>query len=221
MAPRGVSIHASRVQRDPTSTPAVFAESPHVDAATEQLAKLALKAIVFAYTSSSYVLGADADDSTRARLETRAGGTPVVMTCPAAADALHVLAANRVALVSPPWFSEEVSSKGGDYFRARGFDVVLCERLTPTRSFTEVPRKEVEVPPEDVFEWVRTHTPKGAQAVFIGGNGLRAVGAIRALEAALRRPVLTANQVAFWAALRAAKVRPTIANYGGIFRKSS
>jgi maleate isomerase len=99
--------------------------------------------------------------------------------------------------------------------------VVLCERLTPTRSFTEVPRKEVEVPPEDVFEWVRTHTPKGAQAVFIGGNGLRAVGAIRALEAALRRPVLTANQVVLWAALRAAKVRADIADYGGIFRKSS
>lgn len=221
MAPRGVSIHASRVQRDPTSTPAAFAESPHVDTATEQLAKLALKAIVFAYTSSSYVLDAQAEDSTRARLEARAGGIPVVMTCPAATRALHALAVKRVALVNPPWFSEEVSAKGGDYFRARGFDVVLCERLTPTRSFTEVPHKEVEVPPADVFEWVRTHTPTGAQAVLIGGNGLRAVGAIRALEATLRRPVLTANQVAFWAALRTAKVRADIADYGRIFQRDS
>ena len=43
--------------------------------------------------------------------------------------------------------------------------------------------------------------PERAEAVFIGGNGLRAVGVIKALEEALNRPVLTANQVAFWQAL--------------------
>jgi maleate isomerase len=195
------------------STPAAFAEPPNVDVATEQLAEVAPKAIVFAFTSSSYVLGANADDSTRARLEARAGGIPVVMTCPAATDALRALAVKRVALVNPPWFKEDVSAKGGDYFRAQGFDVVLCERLAPTRLL------QTEVRPEEVFEWVRTHTPAEAQAVLIGGNGLRAVGAIRALETTLRKPVLTANQVAFWAALRAAKVRATIADYGGIFQK--
>jgi maleate cis-trans isomerase len=66
--------------------------------------------------------------------------------------------------------------------------VVLCARLTPGRSFTEVD-------PAEVYEWVRTKTPPQADAVFIGGNGLRTVGAIHALETVLRRPVLTANQV--------------------------
>ena len=49
-------------------------------------------------------------------------------------------------------------------------------------------------PPDiPVYEPVHVNTPPEAQAVFIGASGLRAVGAIRALEAMLRRPVLTAN----------------------------
>ncbi len=208
MAPQGVSIHASRVRRN--RTPGAFAEPPHVDAAVEQLADLAPDAIVFAYTGSSYALGVQADSSTRARLEERVRGIPVVLTCPAAVDALRVLGTKRIALVHPPWFSEEVNAQGMEYFRAQGFEVVLCARLTPARSFTEVR-------PAEVYEWVRANTPHEAQAVFIGGNGLRAVGAIRALETTLRRPVLTANQVALWAALRVAKVGTRITNYGGIF----
>jgi hypothetical protein len=37
------------------------------------------------------------------------------------------------------------------------------------------------------------------------------------LEADLRRPVLTANQVLLWGALRAADARPRIDHYGRIF----
>jgi len=68
-----------------------------------------------------------------------------------------------------------------------------------------------------VYEWVRAKTPSQAQAVFIGGNGLRAVGAIRALEETVRRPVITANQVLLWAALRAARLRTDITGYGRLF----
>jgi maleate isomerase len=94
------------------------------------------------------------------------------------------------------------------------FEIVLCARITPARSFTEVR-------PAEIYECVRANTPRQAEAVFIGGNGLRAVGVIRALETALRRPVLTANQVALWKALRVAKVSANINEYGRIFRTSS
>ena len=53
--------------------------------------------------------------------------------------------------------------------------------------------------------------------MFIGGNGFRAVGIIKALEDALARPVLTANQVAFWHALRLSGARAEIVDYGQIF----
>jgi len=33
--------------------------------------------------------------------------------------------------------------------------------------------------PARIYEWVRSHVPSSAQAVFIGGNALRAIGATR------------------------------------------
>src|SRR6266567_6618839 len=77
MAPQGVSIHASRVPWNREAK--AFAEPPHVDSAAEQLAGLTPRVILYAFTSSSYVLGADADDRLRARLEKRARGIPVVL----------------------------------------------------------------------------------------------------------------------------------------------
>ena len=90
------------------------------------------------------------------------------------------------------------------------FDVVRCTRIDPFRSFTEVR-------PEEVFEWARRNVPPQSDAVFVGDNGLRTIGTIGALEAALRKPVSTTNQVAFWAALRAARVTIDSHDYGRIF----
>jgi maleate isomerase len=193
--------------------PRAFAEPPYVDNATEQLAGLALRAIVYAFTGSSYALGPEADGPLQTRLEKRAGGVPVVLTCLAAAEALRSLGVHRVALIHPPWFSDEANAKGKGYFGAKGFEVVLCARMTPARPFTEVP-------PAEVYEWVRTNVPRQAEAVFLGGNGLRANGAIQALEERLGQPVLTANQVAVWSALQIVGAKLQGVRYGRVFTNS-
>jgi maleate isomerase len=75
------------------------------------------------------------------------------------------------------------------------------------------------VPPAEVYDGAKAKVPPNADAVFIGGNGLRAIGVIQALEDALGRPVLTANQVLFWQALRVLGVTSTVTQYGRIFRE--
>jgi maleate isomerase len=214
MAPHGVSIHASRVtwngEHLSLRSARAFAEPPHIDNATQQLAALKPQAIIYAFTSFSYALGTDGDDLLRARLEKAGGSVPVVLTCPAAVEALWSFEVHRVALVHPPWFSEEVSTAGMNYFRKQGFEVVLGARMTPARSF-------MEVQPREVYEWVKTNVPRQAEAVFIGGNGLRATGAIQALEESLGRPVLTANQVALWKALRIVATTSKVVQYGRVF----
>jgi hypothetical protein len=60
-----------------------------------------------------------------------------------------------------------------------------------------LPSDQQAIQPNELYEWVRTQTPKSAEAVFIGGNGFGAIGVIEALEENLNRPILTANQVAF------------------------
>jgi len=210
MAPHGVSIHGSRVTWKWNHDPREFAEAPQLDSAIDQLVALEPRAIAYAFTSSSYALGAEAERVHRTRLEKRAGGISVILTCIASTEALRLLGAQRIALIHPPWFSEDTNAKGKDYFRNQGFEVALCERMTPERAFTEVP-------PAEVYRWVKTNVPHNADAVFTGGNGFRAVGSIQALEENLRRPVLSANQVVLWAALRSAGVSSKPSQYGKIF----
>jgi maleate isomerase len=64
------------------------------------------------------------------------------------------------------------------------------------------------------------HAPSNLEGVFIAGNGFRAIGVIAALEEDLGRPVLTANQVAFWYALRLAGVGAEVDEYGQVFKKT-
>lgn len=212
MAPRGVSIHGSRVLTRRGDARA-FAEPPNVDTAVELLAAVNPRAILYAWTSSSYFLGPDGDEALRLRLETRAPGVPIVLAAVAASAALRALNVRRVAVVHPPWFSEETNDRGGDYFK-RGFEVVSCARITPLRTFAEVP-------PSEVYDWVKVNVARKADAVLIAGNGLRAVGVIEALEAALGKPVLTANQVTFWQALQVARVTARIDRYGQLFKRNA
>ncbi len=222
MAPDGISIHAARVpfggykpggtmDRTIADDPVrAFADPPLVDDAAELLASAPLHAIAYGFTSSSYVRGAADDAKLKERLEKRTRGIPVVIPCAAAVTALMALGVTRLALVSPPWFSAEMDQQGARYFQSQGFEIV---HTGPAG----LPSDQQAIQPSQLYEWVRTHTPNSAEAVFIGGNGLRAIGVIEPLEKNLDRPILTANQVAFWQALALAGASEPIVGYGRIF----
>jgi maleate isomerase len=222
MAPDGISIHAARVpfgaykpggtmDRTIADDPVrAFADPPLVDDAAELLGSAPLHAVVFAFTSSSYLRGPADDIKLKQRLETRTRGIPVVVPCAAAVAALKVLAATRLALISPPWFSAEMDQQGARYFQNQGFEVVH-------NGPAGLPSDQQAIQPNQLYEWVRAHIPQSAEAIFIGGNGLRSIGVIKPLEETLNRPVLTANQVAFWQALVVSGSRVLIADYGRIF----
>ena len=53
--------------------------------------------------------------------------------------------------------------------------------------------------------------------MFIGGNGFRAAGAVEALETAIGRPVLTANEVLLWQLLAQADDTFVINGFGRLF----
>ena len=222
MAPAGVSIHATRVplkvmragglmdptiQTDPVGA---FADPPLIDDAAELLAAAPLHAIGMAFTSSSYVRGVADDEELRRRLERRTRGIPVAITSVSATLALRAVGATRVALVDPPWFSPELTALGAAYFQAQGLDVIFA---APAK----LPSEQLAVNPGQLFEWTRTHVPDNADAVYLGGNGLRAVGVIQALEEDLRRTVLSANQVMLWHLLHLAGARLPVTNYGRLF----
>ncbi len=222
LAPEGVSVHAARVPLgmvgpDGEIVPHIgpdaaraFSEPPEVDNAVASLAPLGPGAIIYAFTSSSYILGSEADAALAARLTKRAGGIPVVLQTAAIVTALRNLSATRIALIHPPWFSDELDSLGAEYFGRQGFEVVHHGPARLRQDFGDIR-------PEQIFDWAASHTPDDTDALVIGGGGFRAIGAIGALEARLDRPVVTANQAAMWCALRLAGVDDRLAHYGRIF----
>jgi maleate isomerase len=223
MAPPGVAIHAMRVPfgamatggaMDPTIPLApvrAFTEPPHVDNAAELLAAAPLNAIAYGFTSSTYVIGEEGEAEMIGRLERRTRGLPVVVSCRAAVEGLRVLGARRIALVDPPWFDTELNALGRRYYESAGFEVLYS-------SPCGLPSSQAKITPSDLHAWVVEHVPTDCEAIVIGGNGFRAVGAIAALEEDLERPVVTANQVLLWAALRAGDADPgSVSDYGRLF----
>jgi maleate isomerase len=221
MAPDTVGVHAARVPfgamatggaMDPTiplAPVAAFVAPPPIDDAVSLLAAAPVAVIGIGFTSSSYVTGADAEKDLVGRLQRRSSGRPVVATCAAAVLALRRLGADRIAVVNPPWFDEQLDQLGADYFssRFRGGVPAACG----------LPSNQRSINPPELYDWILAHTPDSAEAVFVGGNRFRGVGVIAALEEELARPVVTANQVLLWAMLRAIRSHVAPRGYGQLF----
>jgi maleate isomerase len=222
MAPGRIMIRVKRVAdavvgRVGTNPPAPtevrrLAGPPLLEAAADSLAGLQIDVVGYASTSSAYVIGFDDEEVLGARLSRRMG-IPVASTCASAVLALRILEVERVALVAPPWFDDELNKLGATYFRSQGLHVVAAESA-------DLPQDPRGIEPAAVYEWTSRHVPDDAEAVFIGGNGFRAARAIEALEATLGRPVLTSNQVLLWNLLTQAGADFQVSGYGRLFSRT-
>ena len=198
MDPGRVVTCVLRVAVDPTgagapATPSALcalASSPVLDDAAALLGQGSLDAIVFPSTSSAFAIGYDAETALVSRLSRRSG-VPVLSTGASAVLALRALGAERVALVNPPWFDDELTDLGAAYFIDTGFDVLSSASVALAGDSRDLDAAAL-------YGWTFWNVRADADAIFIGGNGFRTADAVAALEAGLARPVLTSNQVLLW-----------------------
>jgi maleate isomerase len=180
------------------------------DAAASFVGPGPVDAIGLASTSMGYVIGNPAES---ARLEglSRQFDVPVDGTSAAAVTALRVLEIERLQLVHPPWFDDEMNELGATYFQTEGFVVVAS-------TSAELPKDPDRTSTDDVVAWISQHVSDESQAVFVGGNGFRVSAAVDPLEQRLGRPVLTSNQVLLWSLLRKLHVDAAVSGYGSLFQ---
>jgi maleate isomerase len=215
MAPGRLLTRVVRVGapgRSPPTTPADLREltlPPVLDDAARSFAADPVDVVGYASTTSAYAIGFDAEAAMASRLSTLLEA-PVGTTCVAAVQALRLLEIERVALIGAPWFDAEHNELGDAYFRGQGFDVVS----SVSAGLSQEPDR---IEPGAIYEWTSRHMPDEAQAIFIGGNGFRATGAVEPLEDALGRPVLTSNQVLLWSLLQLAGAAFAVEGYGRLF----
>jgi maleate isomerase len=208
MAPDGVSVHTTRIPLEGKITvDNLSGLADRLLDATRLLAAAPLHSIVFACTSGSFVGGRGYDDRIIARMSAVAGGIPVTTTTTALVAGLRALGARRVALAAP--YTQAVTDRAAAYLEAYEFGVAASACLglddDVAIGFTE---------PETVDRLVRSVDRPGADAVVISCTNLRTAGLIEPLEAALGKPVISANQASFWHGLRLAGYRDRVPHYG-------
>src|SRR5262249_23466490 len=177
-----------------------------LDPAVEKLPDDSLDAVAYASTTSAYVIGFDAETAMSARIATRLA-LPAASTCVAAGRAPRAPAVERIAVSGAPWFTPELNEFGAEYFRDQGFEVVFSRSAALGQ----------DPPVANTREWTMQNVPDAAEAIFIGGNGFRVAAAIDALETAVGRPVLTANQVLLWDLLAETHAPSEVKGYGRLF----
>ena len=222
IAPEHVRVQMSRIQMPPSWRPSeggrpatseelrALATPEALDQAASALPPGSFDVLVWASTSSAYVIGYDAESALVERLRAR-WAVPVCATSASAVQALRSHRIERISLVHPPWFGHEQNQFGAKYFQSQGFDVVDA-------LLADLPNGPDQIEPPMVVEWVSQHVSDRAEAVVLGGNGFRAAGAVQELEDKHGRLVLEANQVLLWSILRSLEVSVEIHGFGGLLQ---
>ncbi|MER5749728.1 decarboxylase [Streptomyces sp. NPDC002088] len=195
--PDDISLHLTRTPFVPVEVSLDLArlvsEHETLGEAVRTLNAVAPEVVAYACTSGSFV-GGIAGERAMCEAMTRAGAVPSVTTSGALLEALAELGVRRAALVTP--YTESVTRALEEYVAQAGVAVTGCAYMGLTRHIWKVPYRDVA---DMARRAVRGRT---ADVLFISCTNLPTYDVIPQLEAELRIPVLSANQVTMWAALR-------------------
>ncbi|AXR74699.1 maleate cis-trans isomerase [Auritidibacter sp. NML130574] len=182
-----------------------------IDQTVESLSNSPLDAIGLAFTSSSFKVGVSGEQELLARLSSVSHGIRLNTTGTAATAAIQALKLEKIAIIAPSWFDEDLCSDGKTYFRDQGLDIVSATPSGPMGG-------PLTINPAATATAVKNLVARtGAKAVFIAGNGQRAIGAIDQFERDLSITILTANQVLLWASFEGTDIRRQVEGYGRFF----
>ncbi|MFF7854877.1 decarboxylase [Streptomyces sp. NPDC007904] len=169
------------------------------------------EAVVWASSSGSFVQGFDGAHE-QVRGLALAAGLPASSTSFGFVHAAAEIGARRIAVGAT--YPDDVAALFADFLRAGGLEVA---GVLGSRSGTAA---EVAGWGEDeLFALARAADTPDADALFLPDTALHTVAHIPALEKELGKPVLTANQVTVWEALRLADRRVNAPELGALFTK--
>lgn len=196
--PDDVSLYVTRLRYAPhpvTIDMAVHVSDPeHVVAGAANVLAVSPLVTAYACTAGSFVKGMAGEAALVAAM--RAAGAPAAVTTSGSMlEALRHLGVSKVATVTP--YTSDLTTGLTSYLVEAGMEVVATSGLGLTSNIWAVPY-------EDTADLVRATDVPDAEAIVISCTNLPTYDLIAKLEAELKKPVVTANQVTMWAALRVA-----------------
>lgn len=231
MRPDGVSVHAARVTAAAPWAPWNADRSaatlvPDLARGCRDFAAMAVDVAVLAHSSSSFAGGPGWDEAAVAAL---AAELPAATTATTnGLDirlALAALGARRPFLVMPAWMGDGIITAAIGYYAAFGLAVPHAWRYRPLPQWQAIPPDGLyaagmatDQETEGLFAQIVAECPPEADSILLAGTGLRCVAIIAALERALGRPVVTANQASLWRALQVTGLEARHDGYGTLLR---
>ncbi|MGX1672531.1 maleate cis-trans isomerase family protein [Streptomyces sp. NPDC055400] len=202
--PEEISLHLTRTPYVPVEVSVDMARliSEHETLQHAVTALDAVRPVSFAYacTSGSFVGGIAYERAMCASMSGSGRGMPSVTTSGALLEALQELGARRVSVITP--YTQSLTDALADYLAQADIDVVGREYMGLTGEIWQVGYR-------DVVELARSADLTDADCLFISCTNLATYDVLPQLEAELRIPVISANQVTMWSALRHAGAQPT------------
>ena len=203
--PPDLQVHAARLGKG-GDTP--FSPSLDADVAYQSklLGNARVEAIALAQTSAS--LFADDYDAVTVKRMTEASGVPSLTSAQAIGRALRALGASRIAMATP--YSPDVIERAKRYYQTKyGIAVVAAESLggvdayaigkmdagMAQAAFARIDRAEIE-------------------ALAVPGGNFPTLDWIASWERQFGKPVITTNQAALWAVLRAMGISKPLPDWG-------
>jgi maleate isomerase len=194
--PDDITLHVTRMPYAPlhaTLEMAVHISEPALVAqGFDDVRAVSPLVMAYACTSGSFI-GGLAGEAALVSAMTDAGAAAAVTTSGALLEALRHLELSRIATVTP--YVADLTVGLGTYLREAGIEVIAAAGLGLTSDIWTVPY-------DVTAGLVRETDTAEAQAVFISCTNLPTYDLIAPLERELGKPVLTANQVTMWSALR-------------------
>lgn len=185
---------------------------PRILEGARRLADHEPSAAVWSSTSASFVLGREGARGQAAALR-EALGVPASTTALAFVEAAAALGVRRVAVAAT--YPEDVARHFVEFLGRAGVEALRV------RSRGVVTAAEVGTLGQgEVVGFVADNDHPEAEAVFVPDTALHSARWLEKLEAVVDKPVLTANQVTFWEAMRiSGRLRPQ-QGLGELFRRS-
>lgn len=194
--PQNVTLYVTRTAFVPVpmtvEMASLISDEAAVHSATRDLLSPEPEVVAYACASGSFVDGA-AGERNLTTVMREAGAPAAVTTSGALIEALGVLGVRRVAIATP--YVENVTERLVGFLGEHDVEVVTSVGLGLLGRIWKVDYRQV-------VDIVRSADRPDAEAMFISCTNLPTYDIIGPLEQELGKPVLTANQVTMWAALR-------------------
>lgn len=177
----------------------------------EALADSSIESVLWTSTSASFVLGLDGISTQIEALE-KILGVPASTTAMAFARAVKAIDAEKVAIAAT--YPEDIAERFREFLNH--FDIHVVHHASQgIVTAAEVGTLEKE----DVIRLALANTRPDADALLIPDTALHSAAWLTDLEKATGKPVLTANQVSFWEALRLCGKLTPQAGLGTLFEQ--